>query len=284
VFVRKLAISGILAVGIGTMWAEIKAPKPGFNLFSQQQDIQLGNEAKAQVEAQQPVIHDNRINGYLTQLGQKLASSPHSGNWPFSFQGVYDKSINAFALPGGPMFINTATILAADNEAQLAGVMAHEMSHVVLRHGTHQMSKSEFIQLPAMLAGNMMGNGILGALGRMGVGLTANSVLLKYSRDAEAQADYNGALIMADVGYNPLEMARFFEKLEAQGGGGEGKLANFMSDHPTPGNRVKSVEREIQELPQTNYRDDITGQLNSVKAAVQQLPPPPKARQQPPRQ
>ncbi len=276
---RKIALLGIFMIGAGTIGAEIKAPKPGFNLFSPQQDVQLGKEAKAQVESQQPVLHDTRINGYLTALGQKLASSPHAGNWPFSFQGVYDKNINAFALPGGPMFINTATITAADNEAQLAGVMAHEMSHVVLRHGTHQMSKSEFIQLPAALAGNIMGNGILGTLGRMGVGLTANSVLLKYSRDAEAQADYNGALIMADVGYNPLEMARFFEKLESQGS--EGKLANFMSDHPTPGNRVKAVEQEIQNLPQANYRDDITGQLNSVKAAVQQLPPPPKAARPP---
>lgn len=267
---------GALLVISGAMWsvvAEIKPPKPGFNLFSTQQDVQLGKEAKAQVESQMPVIHDTTINGYLTQIGQKLAASPHAGNWPFSFETIYDKNINAFALPGGPMFVNTATIESADNEAQLAGVMAHEMSHVVLRHGTHQMSKQQFVQLPALLAGNAMGNGMLGALGRLGVNLAANSVLLHYSRDAEAQADYNGALMMADAGYNPLEMARFFEKLESKSS--EGRLAQFLSDHPTPGNRVKAVEQEIQLLPQKNYREDITGQLPSIKNAVVHVTPPP---------
>jgi predicted Zn-dependent protease len=279
---RKLAM--LLAVS-GTIWsitAEIKPPKPGVNFFSPQQDIQLGKEAKAQVESQMPVIHDNTVNGYLTAIGKKLAASPHASDWPFSFEGIYDKNINAFALPGGPMFVNTATITAADNEAQLAGVMAHEMSHVVLRHGTHQMTKQQFVQLPAMLAGNAMGNGILGALGKLGVNLAANSVLLKYSRDAEAQADYNGALIMADAGYNPVEMARFFEKLESQGS--EGRLAQFLSDHPTPGNRVKSVEQEIQQLPQKSYKEDITGQLSSIKNAVQHLTPPPVKKQPAPQQ
>jgi predicted Zn-dependent protease len=171
------------------------------------------------------------------------------------------------------MFVNTATFVAADNEAQLAGVMAHEMSHVVLRHGTHQMSKQNLIQLPAMLAGNLAGDGMMGALARLGVNLGANSLLLKYSRDAEAQADYNGALMMADAGYNPLEMARFFEKLETKGS--EGALAQFLSDHPTPGNRVNAVEREIQYLPQKNYKEDLTGQLPDIKALVKRLPPPP---------
>jgi predicted Zn-dependent protease len=139
------------------------------------------------------------------------------------------------------------------------------------------MSKQQFIQLPALLAGNMMGNGILGALGRLGVNLGANSILLHYSRDAEAQADYNGALIMSDAGYNPIEMARFFEKLQTKGS--EGALTQFLSDHPTPGNRVKAVEQEIQYLPQKDYKEDITGQLSSIKSAVQRLPAPPKKAQ-----
>ena len=106
--------------------------------------------------------------------------------------------------------------------------------------------------------------------------------MLHYSRDAEAQADYNGALIMADAGYNPIEMARFFEKLESKGS--EGGLAQFLSDHPTPGNRVKAVEQEIQQLPQKNYKEDITGELSSIKSAVQHLTPPPVKRQPAPQQ
>jgi beta-barrel assembly-enhancing protease len=266
-----LAIIGGFAIG---GLAQIKDLKPGWNLFSPQQDVQLGHEAAAQVEKTQPVLHDQKINGYLTVIGQKLAKSPHSGNWPFSFTAINDKNINAFALPGGPMFINTATISAADNEAQLAGVMAHEMSHVVLRHGTHEISKQQALRLPLILGSSVMGNGILGSLGRLGINLGANSVILHFSREAEAQADYNGALIMSDVGYNPIEMARFFEKLQSKGS--EGAIAQFLSDHPTPGNRVKAVETEIQYLPQRDYRDDITGQLPSVKAEVQRLPPPPR--------
>src|SRR5690242_3640834 len=232
---RRLAVLLVISGTIGSICAEIKPPKPGVNFFSPQQDVQLGKEAKAQVESQMPVIHDNNINGYLSQIGKKLAASPHAGDWPFSFEGIYDKNINAFALPGGPMFVNTATITAADNEAQLAGVMAHEMSHVVLRHGTHQMTKQQFVQLPALLAGN-----------------------------------------------DPIEMARIREKLESKGS--EGQLAQFVSDHPTPGNRVRSVEQEIQQLPQKDYKEDITGQLASVKNAVQHLTPPPVKKQPNPQQ
>jgi beta-barrel assembly-enhancing protease len=274
---RRLVLA-VLLIGVGTLCAQIKNLKPGFNFFSPQQDIQMGKEAKAQVEKQMPVLHDARVTNYLTDLGHRLAQSPHAGNWPFSFEAISDKNINAFALPGGPIFVNTATITAADNEAQLAGVLAHEMSHVVLRHGTHEVSKQNMIQLPAMLAGSVMGNGIWGRLGQMGVSLAANSVILKYSRDAESQADYNGALVMADAGDNPLEMARFFEKLEAQGGGNS-KLTQFLSDHPNPGNRVKAVEEEIQYIPQKKYSDNITGQFPQIKNYVSRLPAPPSPKQ-----
>jgi beta-barrel assembly-enhancing protease len=272
--VQRLLL-GALLIGAATLCAQIKELKPGFNFFSPQQDIQMGKEAKAQVEQQKPVVHDERIIGYLTSLGRRLAQSPHAGNWPFSFNAIYDKNINAFALPGGPIFVNTATITAADNEAQLAGVMAHEMSHIVLRHGTHEVSKQNLIELPAMLAGSVMGNGLWGRLGQMGVSLAANSAILKYSRDAESQADYNGALIMADAGYNPVEMARFFEKLEAKGGSNSA-LSQFLSDHPNPGNRVKAVEQEIQYMPHRNYRDSITGEFPGIKSYVAQLPAPRK--------
>src|SRR3954454_8152708 len=176
---RKVTtVFAVLAI-VCSIFAQIKPPKPGFfNLFSPQQDVQLGKEAKAKVETEMPVLRDTRINGYLTLVGQKLAASPHAGDWPFTFEAINDKNVNAFALPGGPMFINTATITAADNEAQLAGVMAHEMSHVALRHGTHQATKAQAIQLPAAIAGAVLGGGMLGQLGRMGIGLGANSLLL----------------------------------------------------------------------------------------------------------
>jgi predicted Zn-dependent protease len=116
--------------------AQVRELRPGFNLFSPQQDIQLGKEAAAQVEKNSQVIKDDALTSYLTRIGARLAKSSRAGTFPFTFEVLNDKEVNAFALPGGPMFVNTGLLAAADNESQLAGVLAHEMSHVALRHGT----------------------------------------------------------------------------------------------------------------------------------------------------
>ena len=129
------------------------------------------------------------------------------------------------------MFINTGLLKAVDNEAQLAGVMGHEMSHVILRHGTNQASKSKLIELPAVLGSQMAGGSLVGQLTQLGIGLGASSVLLKFSRSAESQADLMGSHLMAEAGYNPMEMARFFEKLNAQGGRAD--ASSFSPTIPT---------------------------------------------------
>src|SRR5207253_8370955 len=129
--------------------------QPGFNLFSKQQDVQLGQEAAAQVRKQMTVIHDPVLTNYVNRVGKRLASSQEArdSGFPFTFEVVADPSINAFALPGGPMFINTGLLKAVDSEAELAGVMGHEMSHVILRHGTNQASKQQLFQLGAGIGG-----------------------------------------------------------------------------------------------------------------------------------
>jgi predicted Zn-dependent protease len=255
--------------------AQIKAPKPGMNFFSKQQDIQLGREAAAQVERQYEVIRNPDLQRYIDTLGGKLVRSHYASNFPYTFKVVADESINAFALPGGPMFIHTGLIKEAESEAQLAGVMAHEISHVALRHGTNQASKAELIRLPALLAGEMAGGSILGSLAQVGIGLGANSVLLNFSRGAESQADYNGALIMADAGYNPIEMARFFEKLEAQMGK-PGPFSQMLSSHPNPGNRVKAIDELIRQMPPQKFSDGDVRGFQQAQAIVMKLPPPRK--------
>src|SRR3989442_10142349 len=214
------------------------ALKPGFNLFSKEQDVQLGREASQQVLQQYEVVQNPFLENYLRTVGQRLAATPQArdGGFPFTFTLLNDASINAFALPGGPMFVFTGLLNAVDNEAQLAGVMAHEMSHVILRHGTNQASKANLLQIPAVLAGAALGRGgsMMGQLAQLGIGLGFNSVLLKFSRTDESQADAMGAHIAAEAGYNPLEIARFFEKLEASAGS---RGPEFLSDHPNPGNR-----------------------------------------------
>ena len=246
---------GLLALGYGQ--GKINPPKPGWNLFSKDQDIQLGRESAAQVEKQYVVINDPEVTSYLNNLGGKLAKSKYAGDFPYTFKLVSDDSINAFALPGGPMFVHTGLIKAAENEGQLVGVLAHEMSHVSLRHGTHQATTANFLQIGPALAGAIAGGGMLGQLAQLGMGLGENSVMLKFSRSAESQADYNGGLMMASVGYSPVEMAHFFEKLEAQTGK-QGLISRMMSDHPSPGNRVKASEDLAKLLPEQAYNNDNT--------------------------
>lgn len=277
---RKMQIWTLALVSLGLVatvcTAQLPRFRPGFNLFSKAQDVQLGKEAAGEIEKQVEVVDNKELNAYIAAIGKKLAAQPQAEDYPYTFKVVNDKSINAFALPGGPAFVHTGLIAAADNEAQIAGVLAHEIVHVALRHGTNQASKANLIQLPALLAGKAVGGGLLGQLGQLGIGLGANSVLLKFSRTAETQADLLGAQIAAGAGYNPIEMARFFEKLEASGGS---RGPQFLSDHPNPGNRMKAIEDMTQHLPARNYTTD-SGQLKRMKAIVAGLPAP-KPRAQP---
>jgi predicted Zn-dependent protease len=260
--------------------AQLRQLRPGWNLFSAQQDVQLGKEASEQIERRIAVVHNRDINGYLNTILKKLEQSSYARSlnrdgsrgeiFPFTIRAVYDKKVNAFSLPGGPIYVNTGLLQMADNEAQLAGIISHEMSHIVLRHSTNQASKQNLVTLPALLAGALVGHSLLGQLTQIGIGVGANSILLKFSRTDEAEADYNGAQIMADARYNPLELANFFEKLEAKTGR-QGSLVQFLSDHPNPGNRVAAVSEEIQNFPHRQYVEDETGQFQRIRDVAHHL-------------
>ncbi len=244
--------------------------RPGFNTFSKQQDVQLGQEAAQKVMQQSQIVQNQFLQDYVNRVGQRLASAPEArqSGFHFTFTVINDPTVNAFALPGGPMFIHTGLLKDVDNEAQLAGVMGHEMSHVILRHGTNQASKANLIQLPAMLAGLVGGHSMLGQLAALGVGLGANSVLLKFSRTDESEADALGSHLMSEAGYNPIEMARFFEKLTASGGS---RGPQFLSDHPNPGNREKAIEEEVRTLSQRQYGTE-TGDFQRMKQELASVP------------
>ena len=259
------------------MWAQGPTQlHPGFNLFSKEQDVQLGKESADQVRKQTTVIKDPVLTAYVNRVGQRLVSSREAqeSGFPFTFEVVADPSINAFALPGGPMFINTGLLRAVDNEAQLAGVMGREMSHVILRHGTNQATKSELVELPAILGAQLTGSSMVGKLAQLGIGLGANSVLLKFSRTDESQADLMGSHLMAEAGYDPMQLARFFDKLNANGGQ---QAPQFLSDHPNPDNREKAIAAEVQRLPAQNYTYQ-TGDFSRMKqviARIHEKPVPP---------
>ena len=246
--------------------------RPGFNLFSPEQDVQLGKEASIEIEKEVEVVDDRQLTNYIAGIGKRLADVAPGEKYPYSFKVVADPNINAFALPGGPIYVHTGLIAAADNEAQLAGVIAHEVGHVALRHSTNQASKAKAFQLPLVLAGGLLGDkgGMLGSLAEIGLGFGLNSVFLKYSRDAEKQSDLLGAQMLSQVGYDPVQMARFFEKLE--GGGGSG-MPQFLSSHPSPGNRVKYVQEEVRLLPAKSYTTGSASEFNQMKQRAAKIQP-----------
>jgi Zn-dependent protease with chaperone function len=247
--------------------------KPPWNIYSPETDIKEGQQFAHQAEKQLPLCNDAKVDAYLTQLGLKLEAKLPTGGvqYPFEFHCVNDKAINAFALPGGYVFINRGAIEVADNESQLAGIMAHELSHVALRHGTAQASKSTLAQGAASIFGGLFGGGLGGAVLSQGVSLGAGSLLLHYSRTAETQADVMGTQVLYDTGYDPRAMAQFFEKLEAESKGKN--PPQFFSDHPNPENRLARVDEEVDKLggvPPNAKRD--SAEFEAIKREVLALP------------
>jgi len=266
------ALAGILVLAVLGACAARKPGdplQPGFNLYSLEDDIQIGQTASEEIRQNVDIVEDPTLQGYLRDLGRRLASDARTGPYPYTFTLIDDASINAFALPGGPVYIHTGLIQAAANEAQLAGVMAHEISHVVLRHGTSQASRASMLQLPAILASEALGADSAGAeVGQLGLSLGLSSVLLNYSRNAEREADALGARIMTESGYDPVEMAAFFETLDAEGGS---RGPEFLSSHPSPGNRIVEVRAEIATFPSQGPYTASTGRFAEIHARVERL-------------
>ncbi len=275
-----------LVLALGLVWApaaraERTQVKPGWNVFSPQQDVEIGQNVSKDAERQLVMLNDRRVDTYVNNLGRRLSAKAPGEEFPYQFKVVNDRGINAFALPGGYIYVNRGIIERADNEAQLAGVIAHEIGHVALRHGTNQATKAYFTQGLLGILGGMVGGGSVGAIAtQLGAGFVASSVLLKYSRDAERQADVIGTQILYDNNYDPRAMAQFFEKIQAESKGG--RPPEFFSSHPNPENREARVNDEVQKLggPPRNYRTD-SAEFRDVKRYVLSLPAPPKAGTQP---
>ncbi|HEY1306278.1 MAG TPA: M48 family metallopeptidase [Vicinamibacterales bacterium] len=245
---------------------KIVAPK---NSYAVSDDVKLGKEAAAEVTKQYPLLNDTRLDQYVAQVGTKLAAAiPPEFRHPeftFTFRVVNQKEINAFALPGGPMFLNRGMIEAAMSEGEMAGVMAHEISHVALRHGTAQATKGQKFQIGSILgqvAGAVVG-GTAGSVISQGTQLTLGTYFLKYSREYESQADILGAQILARAGYQPREMANMFKTIEAEGGG---QTPQFLSDHPNPKNRYEAITREAGSLRVQGNAD--SGQFASMQQRI----------------
>ncbi len=249
-FKRQTLIAWLALVAISVMPFTALAQtqiKLHSNKYSIQDDIKLGRQAAQEAESQFPLLRDAQTQSYIENVGRRLvANIPSQFQHPefqYYFKVVNARDINAFALPGGPMYVNRGMIEAARTEGEMAGVMAHEISHVALRHGTAQASKAQKYSILGGIAG------IAGTiLGGPGIGQLAQApfavYLLKFSREYETEADILGAQIMAGAGYDPRDLANMFRTIERQGGGGGG----FLSDHPSPSDRYARINREAQYL------------------------------------
>lgn len=250
VFKRQTLIAWLALVAISVMPFSALAQtqiKYHSNKYSVSDDVKLGRQAAQEAERQFPLLRDEEVRGYVENVGRRLVAGIPSqfqhSEFQYYFKVVNARDINAFALPGGPMYVNRGMIEAARSEGEMAGVMAHEISHVALRHGTAQATKGQKYGLLAGIAG------IAGTIfGGPGVGQLAQApfavYLLKFSREYETEADILGAQIMAQAGYDPRDLANMFRTIEQQGGGGGG----FLSDHPSPSDRYARINREAQYL------------------------------------
>ena len=276
--VNATALFVMVLASLLTAQTKITPPK---NSYSVEQDIQLGREAAAEVQKQLPIMRDDEVTSYVQDIGRRLvggipSDQQHAG-FRYTFDVVNVKEINAFALPGGPMFVNRGMLEAAQTEGEVAGVMAHEISHVALRHGTAQASKAQKYQFGA-IAGAVIGAIIGGRVGDVvaqGAQFGLGTAFLRFSREYERDADIEGAQIMARAGYDPRDMANMFNTIEKQGGSGG---PEWLSDHPNPGNRIELITREAATIRVENVNRD-TRPFERVRTHLRSLPAAPTTEQ-----
>jgi beta-barrel assembly-enhancing protease len=270
---RRLLPAAMIAAAALLAEAQTRIAPPA-NSYTPAQDVELGLRAAEQARQQLPILHDDLVSSYLEHVGRRLVDAiPPELQHPefrYTFEPVNVREINASALPGGPMFVNRGMIESARTEGEVAGVMAHELSHVALRHGTAQASKASKYEI-GQVAGAVLGAIVGGGWGQViarGTQFGLGASFLRFSREYEQQADLEGSHIMARAGYDPRDMANVFRTIEEQGGPGG---PQWLNDHPNPGNRVEYITREAEALRIENPVRD-TREFQQVQAHLKQLP------------
>jgi predicted Zn-dependent protease len=275
-----LAVLALLALSPVLLYAVERLDfQPGFNLFSPAQDVEVGQQASAEVSQQLPLIRDSQVVRYVNGLGRDLAEfAPNQSGgvkYSWTFNVVNSSDINAFALPGGFIYVNRGAIEAAQDEAQIAGVLAHEEGHVVMRHGTHMASEMLLAQAPLSILAALLGqsSSFVSQMAQIGLSFGVNSILLRNSRSAESEADEVGTYILYQARYDPRGMAQFFQIIEQKY---PQRTIQFFSDHPNPGNRISHVDEEIPKLgPKRDWKTN-SPEFEAVKQKLQRMPPAPK--------
>jgi predicted Zn-dependent protease len=217
----------------------------GLNLVSQQEEIRLGKELSAEIEKEQPVLNNPALERYISDIGRRIASQTESPDLPYTFKIIENDEVNAFALPGGPIYVNTGLLEYADNEAELASVMAHEIAHITQRHATEQLTTSVGVQLLTQI---LLGENPAATTALAG-DIATSLGMLKFSRSDELEADRMGTQYMFKAGYNPTAMINMQRKLAQLQESNPSKVLSWFSTHPMSQARIDAVAREIAQLP-----------------------------------
>jgi Zn-dependent protease with chaperone function len=274
-FGKRFVVSAMIwTLAVLPLAAQTRVTMPK-NKYKLQDDVKLGRDASRQVEQQFPLLNDSQTERYVEYVGTRLvAAIPSEFRQPtfaYEFDVVNARDINAFALPGGPMYVNRGMIEAAKNEGEMAGVMAHEISHVALRHATAQQTKlsnplNQILGIGAVLGGAVLG----GQAGAQAGQIFAAGYFLRYSRDYETQADVLGSQILANAGYDPRDLANMFRTIERQSGGG--RSPEWLSSHPNPGNRYQKINQEAGLLNVSSNPIKITREFSRVQERLRGMP------------
>jgi predicted Zn-dependent protease len=243
----------------------------GFTIVSVPQEIEIGREENAQVRKQVAQLRDPQVTAYIARIGKRLAAAAPGAKYPYSFTVANYREINAFSLPGGPVWINRGVLHAAGNEAQVAGVLAHEIAHISERHAADQMTKAIVARWSLGMLGAMLGNAGGAGTAQVAGALVTNGVFLKFSRDDEREADRVGVQIMTKAGWDPRGMIELFDVLQREGKRNPGEVEVFLSTHPSPADRIAQLKTAT-----TRSRGGIrdTAEFRAVRARVLKLPPP----------
>jgi predicted Zn-dependent protease len=240
-------------------------------LVSVQDEIEIGRQSNAQVHKQLPEVSDAQATAYIRGIGQRLVRSAPGPRYPYSFEMADYREINAFALPGGPVWIHRGVMHAATNESQVAGVLAHEVAHVAQRHAADQLTKAMMANWGLGILGAVLGNSGGASAAQVAARFMAGGIFLKFSRDDEREADQVGARIMRSAGWDPRGMVELFEILQREEKRNPGAVEAFFSSHPSPGDRIVRLQSEVGRNP-GGRRD--SEQFQAIKARLLRMAPP----------
>jgi beta-barrel assembly-enhancing protease len=229
-----------------TLWAS--SAIGALRLISVNDEIALGRQAQQEVRRQVPELRDSTVSAYVEGLGRRIAARADGPRYPYSFDVANRRDINAFALPGGPIWVHRGAIEAAQTESQLAGILAHEIAHTANRHAADQITKGTFANAGLGLLGALLGGGAGAQIAQIGAGVAAQSMMMKFSRDDEREADLKGLTYMKRAGYDPRGMVEFLQVLRARQGRDPGSVQTFFASHPAPGERISRLQQEANRL------------------------------------